>query len=217
MYKVKGGDEKVYGPVSGDQLRAWVRESRLNRDSLIERVDNPGWKPLGQWVEFADLFGASTGAPPAQPFISPPPARDEFPDAAGSVRPAAISLMIYGGISLLLRLGSLGFRPSQMMNLSMFDSAQGVPPGFKEILQRAMSWSAASYYPDLILGFALAVGIVYGGYQMYQLRNRTWAIVAGCISVVPCFSACCCLGIPLGVWALVVLARPEVKQAFEKR
>lgn len=34
------------------------------------------------------------------------------------------------------------------------------------------------------------------------------------LSMVPCVSPCCLLGLPVGIWALVVLNTPEVKQAF---
>ena len=30
MYKIIGGDQKEYGPVTADQLRAWITEGRVN-------------------------------------------------------------------------------------------------------------------------------------------------------------------------------------------
>jgi hypothetical protein len=32
--------------------------------------------------------------------------------------------------------------------------------------------------------------------------------------MIPCISPCCLLGLPIGIWALVVLLKPEVKAAF---
>ena len=34
------------------------------------------------------------------------------------------------------------------------------------------------------------------------------------IAMVPCISPCCLVGLPIGIWALVVLMKPEVKAAF---
>jgi hypothetical protein len=31
---------------------------------------------------------------------------------------------------------------------------------------------------------------------------------------VPCISPCCLVGLPIGIWALVVLNKPEVKSSF---
>jgi len=40
-------------------------------------------------------------------------------------------------------------------------------------------------------------------------------VAASIIAMIPCVSPCCCLGLPFGIWALVVLARPAVKSAFQ--
>ena len=32
--------------------------------------------------------------------------------------------------------------------------------------------------------------------------------------MVPCISPCCLVGLPIGIWALVVLNKPEVKGSF---
>ncbi len=34
-------------------------------------------------------------------------------------------------------------------------------------------------------------------------------------AMIPCVSPCCLLGLPLGIWALIVLVKPEVKAAFQ--
>jgi len=49
---------------------------------------------------------------------------------------------------------------------------------------------------------------------MKELRNWTLAMVASILAMVPCIGACCLIGIPIGIWSLVVLMKPEVKAAF---
>ena len=51
MYKVKGADQKDYGPISAEQVRQWIAENRLNRFSLAQGGESAGWKPLGQFPE----------------------------------------------------------------------------------------------------------------------------------------------------------------------
>ncbi len=52
--------------------------------------------------------------------------------------------------------------------------------------------------------------ILFGGYQMLQRRSYTWAVAAGILSIV----ACSLVSLPIGIWALIVLARDDVKSAF---
>jgi hypothetical protein len=49
---------------------------------------------------------------------------------------------------------------------------------------------------------------------MMKLRNRSLAIAASILAIVPCCDICCPIGIPVGIWALVVLLNDEVKRAF---
>lgn len=56
--------------------------------------------------------------------------------------------------------------------------------------------------------------VVLGAIQLLRLRTYGLAM-AGCIAgMFACYPGCCLLNIPFGIWALVMLARPEVKDAF---
>ena len=57
--------------------------------------------------------------------------------------------------------------------------------------------------------------IVYGGMQMLKARKYSMARLAAILSLIPCTSLCCLLGIPAGIWALVTLNKPEVKATFD--
>ena len=57
-------------------------------------------------------------------------------------------------------------------------------------------------------------GIFIGALKMKQLTSYSWAYAAAVMSVVPCCGPCYILGIPFGVWALIVLNKDEVKGAF---
>lgn len=66
-----------------------------------------------------------------------------------------------------------------------------------------------------LLGVGLGGLIAFGGLQMTKFRMYGVAIAASIVAMVPCFSCCCCaIGVPVGIWALVVLSRQEVKAAF---
>jgi uncharacterized membrane protein YhaH (DUF805 family) len=63
---------------------------------------------------------------------------------------------------------------------------------------------------------AIGVGafVAYAGMQMRQLRNYTLSMIGAIVAMIPCISPCCCLGLPVGIWALVVLFKPGVRDAF---
>jgi hypothetical protein len=56
--------------------------------------------------------------------------------------------------------------------------------------------------------------IIWAALQMKDLRNWTLAVTASILAMIPCIGPCCLIGIPIGIWSLVVLMKPEVKTAF---
>ena len=66
MYKIIGADQREYGPVSSDQIRAWIREGRLHAQSSVKSEGTESWRMLSEFAEFAaDLaFKAPPGLPP---------------------------------------------------------------------------------------------------------------------------------------------------------
>jgi len=68
MYTIIGGDGKEYGPVSLDQLRAWVAGGRANMDTRVRIAGT------GEWLRVGDLpeFGGAP-LPPPIPAATPVP------------------------------------------------------------------------------------------------------------------------------------------------
>jgi hypothetical protein len=65
-------------------------------------------------------------------------------------------------------------------------------------------------FPLVIYGLT-----VFGGWKMRKLESLGLAITASILVMFPC-QMCCCLGLPVGIWSLVVLSKPEVKAAFRR-
>lgn len=63
-YKVIGGNQREYGPVSADEVLQWIGDGRLNAQSLAQAQTSPEWKPLGDFPEFADVLRQPTAPPP---------------------------------------------------------------------------------------------------------------------------------------------------------
>ncbi len=71
-------------------------------------------------------------------------------------------------------------------------------------------WSSVAIFSVVLFKIIPGFFILFGGYQMLQKRSHAWAIGAGILAIV----ACSLIGLPAGIWALVVLARDDVKSAF---
>ncbi len=72
-----------------------------------------------------------------------------------------------------------------------------------------------SVFPILCL--ILAPATIIGGVQLIRGRTRNLAVVGAIVALVPLTSCCFLAGIPLGIWALVVLRRPDVRAWFAGR
>lgn len=58
--------------------------------------------------------------------------------------------------------------------------------------------------------------LVWTALRMIKLKGHTAALVASALAIVPCWGGCCCLGLPIGIWALIVLLDADVKSAFDQ-
>ena len=68
----------------------------------------------------------------------------------------------------------------------------------------------------LLIAFPAAILIALGAYKMMQLELYGLAVAASIVAMLPCHPGFV-LGLPLGLGALLVLMKPEVKAAFQQR
>jgi Zn-finger nucleic acid-binding protein len=59
--------------------------------------------------------------------------------------------------------------------------------------------------------------MLYGGLQLLKARRFGWSMAACIAAIVPTLDCCFLVGLPFGIWGLVVLLQPNVKQAFQYR
>lgn len=63
-YKIIGGDQKQYGPVTAGEMHQWIAEGRLSGESLILTQDGGTWQHLSTLPEFTDALRTQVGVPP---------------------------------------------------------------------------------------------------------------------------------------------------------
>lgn len=150
-----------------------------------------------------------TPAPPAPPAAAANP--------ADAVKAPAALLLGYGLLGALNGLSGLVLRPSPEELRKQYDllhsllDGSGVERVVFPLLDLALSgWMSL---PPLVVGLVVAAA----GWQMWQRRTWPLAMAGAVLAALPCVGPCCCvLGTPLGVWAAMTLAKPEVKAAFER-
>jgi hypothetical protein len=65
-----------------------------------------------------------------------------------------------------------------------------------------------------LMSLVTAPVIIYGASKMINGASYNWAKAASILAIVPFTSCCFLIGTPIGIWALVVLSKPEVKMFF---
>jgi hypothetical protein len=119
---------------------------------------------------------------------------------------------------LLLVLAALGVLSNLATLVSPADLSQleslPMDPQVRELVARLGQFAAGAGKVLAALGLGLGAVMAYGAWQMRQLRQYPLALAAAIVALLPMASCCCCLSLPVGVWALTILTRPEVRDAF---
>jgi hypothetical protein len=72
MYKIIGQDGKEYGPISGEQLRQWISQNRIESRSPVFADGAKDWTFVGLLPEFANYFAGEIPPAIAPQTIAPP-------------------------------------------------------------------------------------------------------------------------------------------------
>lgn len=93
--------------------------------------------------------------------------------------------------------------------LAVFGVAIISDPEAREALPGVGVWMAINLFNLVLSGL-----MVYAGLQMRKLRSWTLSMAGAVAAMLPC-APCCLLGLPMGIWAVIVLIDSEVKQRFD--
>lgn len=130
----------------------------------------------------------------------------ELPQA--KVRTPAICLIVVGAISIAFSILSV------IMDIFLLASGMAeelsLRTGNDEVgyAMFRLTWAVV-----LLLTSTL---VTIGGISMLRMRSYALSYTAAVVASIPCLGPCCILGIPFGIWALVVLHREDVRSAFRK-
>lgn len=163
-------------------------------------------------------------APPETPAPLPdlpaPPPRD-FVDysrdratlrrrALDDVQGPATGLIVTAILGIIVQIGSLIFTVGTAMYIM-----QQVPPGTPGPQAGELALQFASNAIGMVVGVTTGIVVLIGARKMKALESYGFAMASSILALIPCISPCCFLGLPIGIWALVVINRPEIKDAFD--
>jgi hypothetical protein len=206
-----GGDGRQYGPATTQEVRHWIATQRANAATRAMREGAGEWRMLADFSEFADLLGLRAGTAPV-----PPLRMDGLSGAAPSnalaaaiVNAPAIFMIIVNALTVI---GALVGVAGAFMPAEGFDFANQMK-GIDPELQRAINLMVG--LPVNLVALAIGGVCLAGSISMLSLRRHTFCVVCAVITMLNCSSCCCGLGLAAGIWSLVVLNKPEVRDAFK--
>jgi GYF domain 2 len=217
MYTIIGGDGKQYGPISESDLRKWITEGRLNAQSLAKAESDAEFRTLATFPELAELFGIAPPASGVAPVLGSGDdgAREA---AARRIKVPAIGLIVVAILGMLLDILDL-FLPSTKLMQSFLAGMQqqNDNPQLNDLMAKMQNAGHSAFaIGNDFFQIIIEILILVGALKMLKLRGYNFAYAAAIMSVIPCITSCCIwpLGLIFGIWAMVVMSKPEVKSQF---
>jgi hypothetical protein len=133
--------------------------------------------------------------------------------ARDAVAGPAIALIILGGTYIFVSIVHLVLIliGAAWVNVVVAEGQQQQPAD--TAFERGRRLGQAMAIPIDIVGMCLGGIIISGAVQMKGLKSYGYALTAIISAMLPCH-CCFLLGIGFGIWALVVINRPEIKSSF---
>ena len=133
-------------------------------------------------------------------------------DVLAKIRTPAIGVLVTGCLNGALAIFTLA---SGILRLTGLIGKESLPTDQAERIGYFVG-TIGSYCIALI-SLLLAPVIIYGAVQMMNGRKAGLSKIASVLAIIPLTSCCFIVGAPFGIWALIVLAKPEVKELFQRQ
>ncbi len=158
------------------------------------------------------------------PFQAPkeekPPSGPDGPKVIpSSLSTPAMILIVLAMLGIVFSIAMMVLQPvlmdamqDFMLNMVPEDQKQELQDEFAKQQENPLSSPIVNWISTGVVVILYCV-MLYGGLQMKKGGSFGWAMAAAIIAMIPC-SPCCILELPAGIWALIVLVKPEIKQLF---
>lgn len=132
--------------------------------------------------------------------------------------PMKTQCMTLGIILIVLAiLGLLFSVASSVSNILQISNGVQPPPNMQKP-EEITGFYAGFYGAAIVTGLSVLLQpiILWGGISFVKGKNITGAKMGAICATIPCLSSCCILGVPFGIWGLMLLSNPLTKQLFQQ-
>ena len=148
-------------------------------------------------------FGSSN------PYVSPLPASYTSPEpqerAPGSLLAPAMALIAVAGVGLAF----------SVFNFALSFGEAHVDAGAPEVVRQIQRGAVGPIATAIQGSFALLnLFIIVCGVQMMRLQSWGMAVAGSVLAMLNIGSCCCALGLPVGIWSLMILMSPAIISTF---
>jgi hypothetical protein len=223
-YTIIGGDKKEYGPVTAAEVRQWIAEGRLDAFSLARSDNDTEWRPLAAFPEFGTSFQTRPATPP--PLTALPNRNPDVGHQAAleAVKNPSICLILTGLLNILLSLW--GAAEAVFFPVDIDQQLASVPQFNDPEVQKFLSDAQVHHFIHLLYSPAVLLAndlftltmsllVLVGALRMKALRSYEFSMIAAVLALLPCVTSCCLIGLPFGIWAILVLRRSGIKSQFK--
>ena len=142
--------------------------------------------------------------------MTPSPQDPQAVNASNALNVPSLLLMLLAGLGIPFALFAL-LGPGNEAQIEQMRHIKGMSPQLIDMM-RVMGGPVQKVMN--LLGLGIDAFVIFGALQMRQLKNWPIAVAAAGASLLPLGSCCCCVSIGVGIWALTILTKPEIKAQF---
>src|SRR5262249_52432082 len=138
-------------------------------------------------------------------------------NAEQKVKMPAMALLATTAAFMLIQLVLFIFAPAMLSGMTDFVNKMAAEQAAKsgtEPPPKIDTSEASRGWCTFIFQMVGGGFIIFGALKMMKLQSWGIALAASILAIIPCTSPCCCTGLPIGIWAIVVLVNSDVKAAF---
>lgn len=129
------------------------------------------------------------------------------------VKGPAIAMIVFGVLAVVLNL------LSAILNLVMYGGTfiSLISSGAGADAWISFLTSAGGQILSAVIAFFVAFIVAFAGTRLKSLRSPGIIYAGAIMAAIPCCSSwCCCVGLPIGIWAIITMQDEQVKAAFSE-
>jgi uncharacterized membrane protein len=175
MYTIIGGDGKEYGPVSADQVQAWIAGGRANLETKVKALGTDEWKRIADIPGLAAAGAAGSAAPAAAAVLAGRAGKLDIIscyERSWALLKANFWQLVGVSFLMMVLIGSFGYVHSALVSLYVFFvPALGAGWHYYFLLKirgqpvtlgDAFAGFSRAYVPLLAIGLLLAIFVAVG-------------------------------------------------------